>query len=238
MPKIRKKDIPEFPDHRDCLGFSEVVRAHPAFQKTGRELPYCKGAYIWRPEDAADSLYWLQQGQVVELRGPSAAKSIITRVVIPGEPFGHLCFCAPKGGNRGTSARVTSDARALEVKFSGVISTLQSDEKLLTEMLFQFCMRLTQSERRLEILTYRSANDRLGHLLLDLGQSRGAPVKASDDTAIPVTHDQLAQMAAMSRSHVTVTMVSFRKAGLLQYGRDQPLVIHLSALRRYLDESL
>ena len=43
-----------------------------------------------------------------------------------------------------------------------------------------------------------------------------------------------AQMSAMSRSHVTVTMVSFRKAGLVQYSRDEPLVIRLSALRQYL----
>ncbi len=231
---MSKKDKPALPDHRDCLGLSEAVRVNPAFQDSGRELRYRKGAYIWRPEDAADSLYWLQQGQVVELRGPSAAKRIITRVVVPGESFGHLCFCAPKGGIRGTAARVSSDAVVLEVKFSAVIKALQRDEKLLTEMLFQFCTRLTETERRLEVLTYRSAKDRLGHLLLDLGQSRGAPVNTADDVAIPVTHDQLAQMTAMSRSHVTVTMVSFRKAGLVQYSRDEPLVIRLSALRQYL----
>lgn len=235
---MSKKYKPALPDHRDCLGLSEAVRAHPSFQEIGLELRYRKGAYIWRPEDAADSLYWLQQGQVAELRGPSVAKRIITRVVIPGEPFGHLCFCAPKGGIRGTSARVIADAVVLEVKFAGVISTIQASEKLLTAMLFQFCRWLTETERRLEILTYRSAKDRLGHLLLDLGQARGAPVTVADDVAIPITHDQLAQMAAMTRSHVTVTMVSFRKAGLLHYGRGQPLVIHLSPLRKYLDESL
>ncbi len=232
---MRKKDIPGFPDHRDCLGLSEAVRAHPAFQEIGREIRYRKGACVWRPEDAADSLYWLEQGQVVELRGPSASKRIITRVVLPGEPFGHFCFCVPKGGIRGTSARVTSDAVVLEMKFPSVIAKLQSDEKLLTEMLFQFCTRLTESERRLEILTYRGAEDRLGHLLLDLGHSRGEPVNESDAVRVPITHDHLAQMTAMSRSHVTVTMGSFRRAGLVRYRRDQPLVVDLSALRRYLE---
>lgn len=234
-PDMRKKDKPRLADHRDCLGLSEAVRAHPAFQEIGRETRYRKGAYIWRPEDAADRLYVLKQGQVVELRGSSASNTIITRVVIPGEPFGYLCFCTPKGGVRGSSARATSDAVALEVKFVGVIAKLQSDEKLLTEMLFQFCTRLTEAGRRLEVLTYRGAQDRLGHLLIDLGQSRGAPVdKAADTVRVPMTHDHLAQMSAMSRSHVTVTMVSFRKAGLVQYSRDEPLVIRLSALREYL----
>ena len=235
---MRKKDMPEFPDHRDCLGLSEAIRAYAAFQEIGREIHYRKGAYLWGPEDAADRLYVLQQGQVVELRGTSASNRIITRVVIPGEPFGYLCFCAPKGGVRGSSARATSDVVALEIKFAGVIAKLQSDEKLLTEMLFQFCTRLTEAERRLEVLTYRGAADRLGHLLLDLGHSRGAPVDETADTVrVPMTHDHLAQMSAMSRSHVTVTMVSFRKAGLVQYSRDEPLVIRLSALRQYLKRS-
>ena len=224
-----KKDLPPLPAY---LGLSEAVRAHPKF---GREIPYPKGTYIWRPEDAADSLYVLQQGQVVEFRGPSAANRIITRVVIPGELFGHLCFCSPKDGARGSSARATSDVIALKVKFAGVNAKLQSDEKLLTHMLFQFCIRLTEAERRLEVLTYRGADDRLGRLLLDLGQSRGTPVEGAADTVrVPITHDQLAQMSALTRSHVTVTMVSFRKAGLVQYSRDEPLVIHRSALRQYL----
>ncbi len=36
----------------------------------------------------------------------------------------HLCFCAPKGGVRGSSARATSDVVVLEVKFAGVIAKL------------------------------------------------------------------------------------------------------------------
>jgi len=233
MPEPGKKDLPLA--DRDYLGLSEAVRAHP---EMGREIPYRKGAYIWRPEDAVDSLFVLQQGEVVEFRSPSAANRIITRVVIPGELFGHLCFCSPKGGVRGSSARAISDVVVLEVKFAGVNAKLQSDEKLLTQMLFQLCIRLTDAEQRLEVLTYRGAEDRLGHLLLDLGQSRGAPVDGAADTVrVPITHDQLAQMSAMSRSHVTVTMVSFRKAGLVQYSRDEPLVIHLSALRQYLKRS-
>ncbi len=177
----------------------------------------------------------LEQGQVVELRGLSASNRIITRVVTPGRTFRLPVLLRAERRRSRVKRPRHFGRRCPGNKFAGVIAKLQSDENLLTEMFFQFCTRLTEAERRLEVLTYRGAKDRLGHLLLDLGHSRGAPVDETADTVrVPMTHDQLAQMSAMSRSHVTVTMVSFRKAGLVQYSRDEPLVIRLSALREYL----
>ncbi len=51
-----------------------------------------------------------------------------------------------------------------------------------------------------------------------------------------VSHDELAQMAAMSRAHTTVTMGKFRKQGIVRYARGQPVTIDVPALTKFLDE--
>ncbi|MFN2394020.1 MAG: helix-turn-helix domain-containing protein, partial [Pyrinomonadaceae bacterium] len=48
-------------------------------------------------------------------------------------------------------------------------------------------------------------------------------------------HDELAQMAAMSRPHVTVTMGRLRRRGLVRYERSGPLVVDVEALAKYFD---
>ena len=105
-----KKDLPQL---SDCLGLSEAVRAHAEFE---REIPTLREPIFGVRNMRRTGSTCSSKGQVAEFRGPSAANRIITRVVIPGELFGHLCFCSPKDGVRGSSARATSDVVALEVK--------------------------------------------------------------------------------------------------------------------------
>jgi Mn-dependent DtxR family transcriptional regulator len=52
-----------------------------------------------------------------------------------------------------------------------------------------------------------------------------------------VGHEELAKMAAMNRSHVTVTMGKLRKRGLVRYERNRPLVVDVPALTAYLTGS-
>lgn len=103
--------------------------------------------------------------------------------------------------------------------------------------MFTFCLRLSDAERRAEILTYRGAEERLGRLLLQLAKTRGrAKPQVEGQVTLHVSHDELAQMAAMSRSHVTVTMGKLRRLGLVLYERNQPLMVNAPALTAYLVE--
>ncbi|MGI9166925.1 MAG: LysR substrate-binding domain-containing protein [Pyrinomonadaceae bacterium] len=53
-----------------------------------------KGADVWRPDDRADSIFFLLSGQVAVIVGDVEGKEVALRVVEAGEPFGELCFCA------------------------------------------------------------------------------------------------------------------------------------------------
>ena len=51
---------------------------------------------------------------------------------------------------------------------------------------------------------------------------------------LSLSHNELAQMAGMSRSHVTVTMGRLRRRGVLRYQREGPLRVDVQALTVYL----
>ena len=51
---------------------------------------------------------------------------------------------------------------------------------------------------------------------------------------LSLSHNELAQMAGMSRSHVTVTMGRLRSRGLVRYQREGPLRVDVQALTAYL----
>jgi len=161
---------------------------------------------------------------------------LVLGVVEAGEPFGELCFCAPKKHFlRGTYARATVKSEVLEIKLDAFLSFLQTSRDLLQAFTFTFCCRLSDCQRRVEFLAYRGAEERLGRVLLHLAATRGKPSDAvSGQTVLPVSHGELAQMAAMSRPHVTVTMGKLRRRGLVNYERNKPLMVDTEALSIYL----
>jgi len=116
---------------------------------------------------------------------------------------------------------------------------LQQHHEALKNLLFVFRIRLADAERRIEVLAYRGAEERLGRLLLTLASSQSK--KEGDDgdateITLPVSHEELAQMAAKSRAHTTVTMGKFRQRGVVRYKRGQPVIVDVQALAKYLNQ--
>ncbi|MDQ3685467.1 MAG: Crp/Fnr family transcriptional regulator [Acidobacteriota bacterium] len=232
------KEYPlEFPkgQHENCRTLTGLTEDHlPRDGSTGRVRRYRRNADVWQPDDRQDRLYFLRSGQVAVMVGDAEGREIVLRLIEPGEPFGELCFC---GGHklRETFARAVDASEAIEIDIADFMSYLQSNHNVLAAFVFTFCIRLSDAERRIEFLAYRGAEERLGRLLLHLAATRGVTLKESEaDASLSVSHDELAQMAAMSRPQVTLTLNNFRRRKLIAYERGRPLVVNAKALRVYL----
>ena len=227
-------NMPEFANHLACQTLTGLTLEHlPRSGSLGRIRRFRKGADIWRPEDRADRIYFLQRGQAAVMTGDAEGHEVIMRMIGTGELFGEICFCAPEKGLQHTVARAIVASEALEIKCRDFVNYLQQNSQALTALMFTFCERLSEMERRVEVLAHRGAEDRLGRLLLHLAN---APGEGEGEVMLHVGHDELAQMAAMSRSHITVTMGKFRSRGIVRYGRNQPLVVNIAALKSHLNK--
>lgn len=223
-------------DHRTCQTLTQMTVQHlPEMATLGRLRHYARGSDIWRPEDQSDRVYFVQRGEITMLFADTQGHEVILRKVSAGQLLGELCFCVPEHSLRETFARASVETQALEVKYSEFVKYLQDDHAALQALLLTFCTRLAEAERRAEILMYRGADERLSRLLLQLAEMRGHPHKASPGPVmLHISHDELAQTAAMSRAHVTVTMGKLRELGLVSYERNKPLIVNMPRLAAYI----
>ena len=225
---------PHFSDHHDCEGLTGITVDHlPHDGSLGRVRRYAKGTFVWQPDDAADRIYFLRRGQVAVSTATPEHRPVLLRTVEAGQPFGELCLCSARTRRRDTTASALVACEAVEVKLSHFLGYLRGNRGALEALLYTFCMRLTDAEQRVEVLGHRGAEQRLGHLMLRLGQL-GTPDGGRDTVTLSVSHKELAQMAGMSRSHVTVTMGRLRRRGLVRYQREGPLRVDVAALTLYL----
>lgn len=238
---MAKRKYPfEFPpnQHQDCQTLTELTIEHlPTDGSLGRVLSYDKGAFVWQPDDVQDKIYFLQKGQIVIFFSDAEGREVALQKVDAGKPFGELCFCG-KYKLRGSTAHALMPSETVAVSLTDFMDYMQTNRDVLAALVWTYCVRLADAQRRFEILANRGAEERLGHLLLHLALSQnqkyGEPPSEIGMVTIPISHNELAQMAAMSRPHVSVTMKKLRESGFVDYGRNRPLMVNVPVLRKHL----
>jgi CRP-like cAMP-binding protein len=163
-------------------------------------------------------------------------RPVLLRTIEANQPFGELCLCATRARTRGTTASALVACEAVEIKLNHFLGYLRRNLSALDALMYTFCLRLTDAEHRVEVLAHRGAEQRLGRLILRLGRSgaRDGHIDRRETVTLSMSHNALAQMAGMSRSHVTVTMGRLRRRGLVRYQREGPLRVDVPALTAYL----
>jgi CRP/FNR family cyclic AMP-dependent transcriptional regulator len=212
----------------------------PRDASLGRVRRFAKGSYLWQADDAADRIYFLRRGRVVVMTAKPHERPVVLRTIEPDQPFGELCLCSVRAGIRGTTARAVVASEAFEIKLSNFLRYLNENRAALDALMFTLCMRLTDAEHRIEVMAHRGAEQRLGRLLLRLATSRGRQGRGgrSDAMTVLVSQNELAQLAGMSRPHVTVTMGRLRRRGLVRYAREGSVRVEVASLTEYLGRTV
>jgi CRP-like cAMP-binding protein len=229
-------DTPKFPHHFDCETLTGITLDHlPHDGSVGSVRKYAKGTHLWQSDDAADRIYFLRRGRVAVTTATPAHRSVLLRTIEAGQPFGELCLCTTRTRTRGTTASALIACEAIEIKSSQFLRYLRQNPQALEALMCTLCLRLTDAEHRVEVFAHRGAEQRLGRLMLRLGNT-GARVgiDRKDTVTLSLSHTELAHLAGMTRSHVTVTMGRLRRRGLVRYQREGPLRVDVSALTAYL----
>ena len=236
---MAKDDSLRFINHLSCNTLTGLSLEHlPKDGSLGRTRRYRKGIDIWRPDDRANRIHFLNRGQVVVMSGDSEGNEVIMQVIEKGHPFGELCFCSQEKGLRHTIGRAVIESEVIEIKLRDFMNYLQKNTDALMDFTYTLCERLSEMKLRVGVLAHRGAEDRLGRLLLQLAAPPGQQhTEGTNDVPLHIGHEELAKMAAMNRSHVSVTMGKLRKRGLIRYQRNRPLVVDVPALTAYLSDS-
>jgi CRP-like cAMP-binding protein len=163
----------------------------------------------------------------------AAGQEHLYRAVVPGELFGEICFCAHRHEPHGTVARCLGRSEVWATSYDDFRRSIRDDASLADSVIQTFCARVSEAEQRVQILACRDARERLARLLLHLAVTKSPPgAEPGEETALTITHSDLAAMAALSRPHVSVLMTEFRGRRLVSYGRSGPLRVLTARLRR------
>jgi CRP-like cAMP-binding protein len=208
----RKRDF----DPRSFLATIGVGRKVVLFPK--KETIFAQG-------DAADSVFYIQEGKVRLTVVSKTGKEATLGILGEGEFFG-------EGGLAGQplrmgSATALTDCELLRIDKKAMMEALHREHEFSDMFVAYLLARNIRYEEDLVDQLFNSSEKRLARILLLLAHfgKEGAP-----ETVIPkISQETLADMIGTTRSRVSFFMNRFRELGFVDYGAGG-LQVHSSLL--------
>jgi CRP/FNR family transcriptional regulator, cyclic AMP receptor protein len=183
-----------------------------------------KKQIIFSQGDAADAVFYIQQGKVKLTVVSPKGKEAVVGILGHADFFGEGCLAAQLV--RMATATSMEDGVIVRIEKSAMVRVLR-DEPVFSELFMSYLLsRNIRIEEDLVDQLFNSSEKRLARILLLLAHF-GKDSKA--ETIIPkISQETLAEMVGTTRSRISSFMTKFRKLGFIEYNGG--LQIHSSLL--------
>ena len=196
-----------------------------------RVSEYRKNQRIFSQGDAADSVFYVKEGQVKVCVISQQGKEAVVALHGKGDFFGEGCLTGQP--LRLATVAAMTDSVIMRIDKTAVVRLLH-DEPKFSEMFMSYILaRNARVEEDLVDQLFNSSEKRLARVLLLMAnfgkEGRQEPVIAK------ISQETLAEMVGTTRSRVSHFMNKFRKLGFIEY--NGTLEIHNSLLNVVLHDN-
>jgi CRP/FNR family transcriptional regulator, cyclic AMP receptor protein len=192
----------------------------------GRKVvPFPKKQIIFTQGDAADAVFYIQQGKVRLTVLSTIGKEATLGILNEGDFFGEGCLAGQP--LRMGSATAMIDCELMRIDKKAMMLALHQEHTLSDLFTAYLLGRNIRYEEDLVDQLFNSSEKRLARTLLLLAHfgKEGVP-----ETVVPrISQETLAEMVGTTRSRVSFFMNRFRKLGFIDYGGSE-LQVHSSLL--------
>jgi len=175
---------------------------------------FSKGEYVFLECDPPRKLYVVVKGEVKLLKQTEDGREMIVEMAYPGEVFGEEAIF--DGEPYPLTAQALGDVELLSVSRTDFFAFLRDNPDLALEIITELGQRLREAQNTIRALAMERVEWRIARTLLML--SRKAGVVDADGVSIdlPLTRQDIADMAATTVETTIRVLSNFKKLGLVE----------------------
>jgi CRP/FNR family cyclic AMP-dependent transcriptional regulator len=177
-------------------------------------LQFRKKQSIFSQGDAADAVYFIQEGRVRLSLVSNSGKEATLALMGAGDFLGEECIAASQP-RRLTTATAISQSTLLKIKKRTMLRVLKTEHSFSERFVAFLLARNAHFQEDLTDQLFNRSEKRLARVLLQLaqfGQEKG------QETVVPkISQEMLAEMVGTTRARVSFFMNRFRKMGFIHY---------------------
>ncbi len=189
-----------------------------------------KNEVVLHEEDTNEFMYIILFGKVKVIQTTEDGKEIILAVHKADDFFGEVSLI--DGKTSPATVQTLEDSLIAFIAKKDFYSLLVTQSKVLEKMLHIFCSRLRESWERIYILNAKNASDRVKLLFLTLSHKNGSATSDGIVLNLKLTHQEIADMAGLSRETVTRILDKLQKDGEISILKNKMICMKSTFLQR------
>ncbi len=243
MPDLRfsVSDGREFPARHDLLG-------HLTAEELDRLLAPARverldeGRVLFRKGDPGDRLYVVLAGRISIGTTSEDGKEVVFNVLGRGEVFGEIALLDGKA--RTADATAMAECHVLVLERSDFMPVLQGNPEVTARLIAVLCERVRWVSQSYEDALFLPLPVRLAKRLLLLAETHGEPADGAgggveDGTGtrieFPLSQQELAKMAGVSRESVNKLLRAWQNQGLIAHDHGHVTILDPARLKRLVE---
>jgi CRP/FNR family transcriptional regulator len=172
---------------------------------------FSRNEVILHEEDTNEFMYIILVGKVKAVQTTEEGKEIILAIHQADEFFGEISLI--DGKTSSATVIAIEDSLVAIISKKNFYSLLLSQRKVLESLLQILCVRLREAWKRIHILNFRDAQQRIRMLFVILSSDSGERTPEGVVLNVKLTHQEIADMAGLTRETVTRELNKLRKKG-------------------------
>lgn len=182
-----------------------------------------KNEIILREEKTSEFMYIILDGGVKVVQFTDAGKEIIVSVHQTGDFFGELSLI--DGKTAPATVCATKNSIVAIISRIDFYQLLHSQTKVLDNLLNIFCARFRESMKKIQMLNFNNASQRIKMLFLMLSDSYGESSPDGTILKIKLIHQDIADMTGLTRETVTRVLDKWQRSGEIKVLKEKFILL-------------
>ncbi len=170
-----------------------------------------KNQVILSEENTSEFMYIILEGEVKVAQFTDEGKEIIVTIHQAGEFFGELSLI--NGKTAPATIITTKDSVTAIISKRDFLSLIFDQKKVLENLLHILSARLREAWKKIQLLNFNNAAQRVKMLFLMLSESYGKETSQGTILNIKLTHKDIADMTGLTRETVTRVLDKWKRGG-------------------------
>lgn len=194
---------------------------------------YKKNEHVYLVDDVSSDLFFISTGRVKVGKNANNGKESIKFIVYEGEMFGELGMIEDEASRirRDFSQVMEDDTVICSIAYTDMEFVNKQYPFIRENLIKQISKRLKRTENRLESIMFKDARTRLVDFIKELAQDLGKPVGHEVLVKHRLTHQEIANITAISRQKVTTLLNELKQENKIHLERKSMLIRNMEALK-------
>jgi CRP/FNR family cyclic AMP-dependent transcriptional regulator len=172
---------------------------------------YRKNEVILHEENTSEYMYIIIDGEAKVVQVTGEGKAIIVTIHRSGDFFGELSLI--DGMTIPATVKATRDSVTAIISKKDFYSLIHDQNKVLDNLLQILSSRLRESWKRIQLLNFNDAAQRIKMLFMMLSETYGKATPRGMLLSVKLIHQDIADMTGLTRETVTRVLDRLQKAG-------------------------